>query len=42
MEDVRDGKAEGEALHDEKYGYYMDPPTMKQYFFDGFSIVAGR
>lgn len=36
---VRDGKAEGVPLHDEKYGYYDDPPGMKQYFFDGFSVV---
>ena len=36
---VRDGTAEGVPLHDEKYGYYGDPDTMKQYFFDGFSIV---
>jgi hypothetical protein len=39
---VRDGNAKGEPLRDEKYGYYQDPPTMKQYQFDGFSIVAGR
>lgn len=39
---VRDGKAEGIPLRDEKYGYYDDPPTMKQYFFDGFSVVYGK
>ena len=36
---VRDGVAHGEPLRDEKYGYYEDPDTMKQYQFDGFSIV---
>ena len=36
---VRDGTAEGVPLRDEKYGYYGDPETMKQYFFDGFSII---
>jgi hypothetical protein len=36
---VRDGQAEGVPLRDEKYGYYGDPETMKQYFFDGFSII---
>ena len=36
---VRDGTAVGEPLKDEKYGYYEDPETMKQYQFDGFSIV---
>lgn len=39
---VADGTAEGTPLRDEKYGYYMDPPTMRQYMFDGFSIVAGK
>lgn len=39
---VRDGTAEGEPLQDEKYGYFQDPPTMRQYQFDGFSIVAGK
>lgn len=39
---VRDGEAEGEPLRDEKYGYYGDPPTMRQYWFDGFSVVAGK
>ena len=38
---VADGTACGTPLHDEKYGYYMDPPTMREYTFDGFSIVAG-
>lgn len=37
---VADGTAQGAPLRDEKYGYYMDPPTMRQYMFDGFSIVA--
>ncbi len=36
---VRDKTVEGTPLRDEKYGYYGDPDTMKQYFFDGFSIV---
>ena len=36
---VRDKTVEGIPLRDEKYGYYGDPETMKQYFFDGFSIV---
>ena len=36
---VRDGTAPGEPLRDEKYGYFEDPVTMKQYQFDGFSIV---
>ncbi len=36
---VKDGTAQGEPLRDEKYGYYEDPKTMKQYQFDGFSIV---
>lgn len=36
---VRDKTAEGVPLQDEKYGYYGDSKTMKQYFFDGFSIV---
>lgn len=36
---VRDGTVEGVPLRDEKYGYYGDPETMKQYFFDGFSII---
>ncbi len=39
LQAVKDGTAYGEPLHDEKYGYYQDPPTMKQYQFDGFSIV---
>ena len=39
MKAVRDGKASGVPLRDENYGYYMDPPDMKQYFFDGFSII---
>jgi len=42
MEDVVCGRADGKPLHDELYGYYDDPPTMKEYFFDGFSIVADR
>jgi hypothetical protein len=41
LRQVADGSAEGTPLQDEKYGYYMDPPTMRQYMFDGFSIVAG-
>ena len=36
---VLDGTAVGEPLHDEKFGYYDDPETMKEYFFDDFSIV---
>ncbi|MBR6224704.1 MAG: hypothetical protein IKR02_03130, partial [Firmicutes bacterium] len=36
---VKEGTAKGEPLRDEKYGYYEDPETMKQYQFDGFSIV---
>ena len=42
LRQVADGSAEGTPLQDEKYGYYMDPPTMRQYMFDGFSIVAGK
>ena len=42
MVKVRDGEVEGTPLKDEKYGYYGDPETMKQYFFDGFSIVYSR
>lgn len=42
LRQVADGTAEGTPLRDEKYGYYMDPPTMRQYMFDGFSIVAGK
>ena len=42
LRQVADGTAEGTPLQDEKYGYYMDPPTMRQYTFDGFSIVAGK
>ncbi|MBR6956642.1 MAG: MBL fold metallo-hydrolase [Firmicutes bacterium] len=36
---VKDGTAQGEPLRDEKYGYFEDPQTMKQYQFEGFSIV---
>ena len=36
---IRDGRAEGTPLRDEKYGYYGDPVTMRQYQFDGFSVV---
>lgn len=36
---VRDGTAQGEPLHDEKFGYYDDPETMKEYMFGDFSIV---
>jgi len=42
LHQVADGTAEGAPLRDEKYGYYMDPPTMRQYQFDGFSIVAAK
>ncbi|MDO4870381.1 MAG: MBL fold metallo-hydrolase [Bacillota bacterium] len=42
MKAVRDGKAAGEPLQDENFGYYMDPPTVTQYLFDGFSIIAGK
>ena len=42
MADIRDGRAVGEPLQDENYGYYDDPPTITQYYFDGFSVVAGK
>ena len=42
MEAIADGRVEGEPLRDAMYGYFGDPPTMKQYFFDRFSIVADR
>ena len=42
MEDIISGRAAGKPLHDAMYGYYQDPPTMKEYFFDGFSVIADR